>query len=318
MKTEGFRTECLPLEQVFRKKYVLPNELLLWESFDNFKNLNVDKRNLFVFFLFYYDELVGGIIYYEKKYVGIFKLGSSPHTNLAVPYGHLYIKEQENLRTQEQLNHIFIQEFTKHIRRAGYIRFFLLIPPEFTDIREFLWNHWTLVPKYTYLLDIDHIRKSGIDNYFGKKLRNIIKTTKKQLQIRNINAEQFYSCYRDAYAYQQKSPPLGLTFFKRLKQTSGAYFLGAFDDVHLTSGVVLFEQKNKSFYISSGSKIKYRNSNGVSLILYEYIKHMVEKKKGIHMFDLVGANTPKVAHFKSIFEPYLQQYFFAEFKPFII
>jgi len=318
MKTEGFRTECLPLEQVFRKKYVLPKELQLWESFDNFKNLNVDKRNLFAFFLFYYNELVGGIIYYEKKYLGIFKLGSSPHTNLAVPYGHLYIKRQENVRTQEQLNHIFIHELTKHILRAGYIRFFILIPPMLTDMREFLWNHWRVVPKYTYILDIDHIRKSGIENYFGKKLRNIIKTTKEQLDIRKINVKQFYSCYKDTYAYQQKFPPLSLNFFKRLKQTPGANFIGAFSNGRLTSGVTLIEQKNKSFYISSGSKIKYRNSNGVSLILYEYIKYTVEKKTEIHMFDLVGANTPKVAHYKSIFEPYLQEYFFAELKPFFV
>ncbi|KKQ80098.1 MAG: hypothetical protein UT01_C0019G0001, partial [Candidatus Daviesbacteria bacterium GW2011_GWA1_38_7] len=197
MKAEGFTTKVLDLDFVLREKVILPESLLLWGDINNFKKLNYDHRQIRFLLMYYYGELVAGVGFYEKRLLGLLKIGSSPHTNLEVQFGHIYIKRQEGQRANEQLLEIFIQSLTKYIKNNNYAYFYLALPPHITDIREFKWQNWKITPNYTYVLDLKQIKKVGLSTFVGKKMRNIIKYAKIDLSVKKISAQDFYQCYEE-------------------------------------------------------------------------------------------------------------------------
>lgn len=311
MKTQGFTVYHGSLKEALSKKMSLPENLALWGDFQNFERLNFDHREINVFLLSYYNEIVAGITYYEKNLFGILKTGYAPHPNLSVPFSSFYIKAQDSQRAQEQLLEQFTKAFSKFIKgKFGY--FNLIFPSSVLDIREFLWNDWEIQPRYTYVLDFKEIKKIGLSIYVGKKLRNIIKYVKEELIIKPITAKEFFACYEATYLRQNRPSPKPLSFFQKLYTLKNMVFFGAFNEGKLTSGVVVCEHENTAYFIAAGALDDHKNSNGVTFLLYAYIESLLENsEKTIQKFDFVGANEKNIAYFKSCFQPTLEFYFAA-------
>lgn len=313
MKNQGFIIRILTLSEACKEKINLPTEMALWGDFSNFDRLNYDKRIIKLFLIFYYDDLVAGLTFYEKKYFSFLKIGSSPHTNLEVQFAHLFVKKQDSQRANEQLNEIFVENLTKFIKDNNYCYFSLNLPPKYSDIREFKWHGWQINPLYTYILNLNEIRERGLSVFVGKKVRNIIKYAKQRLTVRKINAEQFYSCYEDTYKRQGKKVPHPKSLFKNLIDLENVTTLGAFAGKELTSAIIFCQVDDTSYYITSGIKEKFHNSNGTTLLVYHYLEQVLVGRN-IKKIDLFGANTKNVSYFKSCFDPKLELYFRAVYR----
>jgi hypothetical protein len=313
MKVQGFTTKNILLADSIKENISLPKELLLWGNVENFALLNIDKRLIKVFLLYYFDEIVAGILYYEKEmFYGRIKTGFSPHPDISVPYGHVYFKKQDSIRAQEQLYEVFIQEVTTFITREKFSSFSISLPSEITDMREFYWHTWEITPRYSYTLNLEKVKEDTLSIYVGKKVRNIIKYVREELSPKSITAQEFYQCYKDTYLRQGKPCPKPLVFFTQLQTIPNIQFLGAFDNKtqELTSGIIIGEVDDKAYFVTAGALDKYHNSNGVTLLLYLYFEKLLsETTLRIRSFDFVGANTKKVAYYKSCFQPDLLQHF---------
>ncbi|KKQ80647.1 MAG: Methionine adenosyltransferase, partial [Candidatus Daviesbacteria bacterium GW2011_GWA1_38_7] len=108
----------------------------------------------------------------------------------------------------------------------------------------------------------------------------------------------------------------GLTGRKIIMDTyggAGRHGGGAFSGKELASSIIFCEVGKTAYYITSGVRDKYHSSNGTTLLLYSYIEQLLEKGE-IEILDLFGANTKKVAYFKSFFDPQFLLYFTATYK----
>lgn len=307
MKAEGFTFEVYTYSDIKRKKIALPGEMLLWGNFDNFQLLNYDSREIKVAVLKYFGEIVAGISFYEKTYFGFLKIASSPHTNQEVQYGHLYIKNQDSQRAREQVLSEFAAMLKKIIQIRHYLYFQISLPPSLLDTRSFK-KDWIIKPNYTYILDMEKIRKTGLPIYVGKKVRNIIKMARKKIKIKPISAKEFYKCYSETYKRQGKTPPLSKILFEKLHQLENATFLGSFIDRKLAGGMTFVDYMDTSYYITSGTIEKFNKSNSSEFLLYSQLEGLINNRQ-IKYVDLFGANVEKVAYFKAAFEPTVRLYF---------
>lgn len=318
MKIQGFTHKNLPLSQALKQGIILPDSLSLWGSFSNFDVLRDENFIPTVFLLYYYDEIVAGLLYLEQSFCKIFKVGFSPHPNQSIPYAHLYVKPQDSQRADEQLLTEFVTRLSALVKRE-FLSFTIVFPPEFEDMREFKWSRWTIEPRYTYYVPLNEVKQQGLASFVGKKIRNIIKNTKATLQIRPISASEFFDCYHQTYKRQHKKTPKSLTFFKQLSSLSNMHFYGAFEENILTSGIVICEAGDTSYFVSSGALDNHYSSNGVTYLLYDYIENILtnSEKGNIISFDLVGANSKRLALFKTNFQPRLSVYFSVTKKSFL-
>lgn len=313
MKDQGFVFVTLPLLDAV-KKYSLPLELGLWGTFSNLNQVNYDRRAVYISLLFYYDDVVAGITFFEKRVAHVIAVASSPHGNAEIQFGHIYMKNLEGQRDKEHTSEVFVKELTGMIRKRNYLSFHIAFPKKYMDMRAWQRYKWSIVPSYTYILHIALIRRLGLREYIGKKLRNIIKNTSTELAIRRINARDFYACYQDTYARQRRKAPHPLAFFSRLGQMPNYSFFGAFAGKRLTSGMVFCEYGDTSYYITSGVKHAFSQSNGTTFLLYDHLRSLIDNPR-IKYLDLYGANTKKISYFKAIFNPRVQLYFSAYYRP---
>jgi len=308
MKIDGFKFAEITLIQAL-KKYNLPEELKLWGDFRNFVKLNYDHRPIKVLTTTYFEKLVATIVIFEGKKYKILPFASSPHTNLETPFGHIYLEEQKSQRDKEQLWAFLVENLDQYIKKR-YLYFSLILPAQLTDIREFQRKNWQSKIHFTYLLDLEKIRQETVNKYVGKKVRNLVKYADLALEIKKISATEFYSCYTDTYARQNKKSPHPLIFFDRLSKLKNSIFWGVFDkkSQSLAGGIIFIEVGSKAYYLTSGIKQEFFNSNAITLLIYKYLENLVDKPE-IKTFDLFGAGSPQVAYFKSIFNPQLQPFF---------
>lgn len=317
MKSSGFEKRYLDLTPEACKD--LPSSLSLWGNFENYSKINTSDLKLKMLLLYYYGELAAGLIFYEKKHYKYIKAAYSPNLNTSVPFGHIYIKKQDSLRAQEQLMEKFVEEITNIISQENYVNFTLCLHPEISDIREFIWGGWKVIPRFTYILNLEEIRRKGLSEFVGKKIRNIIKNTNQTLIIKPISAKDFYLCYRDTYERQGKKPAKTKEYFSKLEKINNISFLGAFENDELSSGIVVCESGEAAYFITSGSINKYYNNNGVTHLLYHYIGELLKKDgQKIKIFDFVGANTKNVSHFKANFNPKPVSYFMVKKQKIIV
>jgi len=307
MKSEGFTYEIYTDKEVRRKKISLPQEMLLWGDFDNFQLLNYDFRKVRVAVLKYFGEVVAGICFYEKSYLSLFKIASSPHTSQEVQFGHIYIKNQDSQRAREQILNKFAEMLRFVIKKYNYIYFLISLPPNVVDTRAFKQN-WQVNPNYTYLLDVKKIFNMGLPEYVGKKVRNIIKMASKEIKIKPISAAEFYECYSATYKRRGLVPALPKVLFEKLHNMNNSVFLGAWINKKLAGGMVFVDYIDCSYYITSGTIEEFSKSNSSELLLYTQIEHLLHDDK-VKYIDLFGANVEKVAYFKAAFEPEVKLYF---------
>lgn len=309
MKTEGLHEEKLTLEEALRRGIDLPKSMSMWGDYANFGKMDYDKRKINVFLLYYFEDIIGGLIYFEKTSAKLMKRGESPRTNFSVPYAHIYLKEQDSQRAQEQLLKEFFGRVSKIVDRE-LSAFELSLPPTITDIRELIWSGWKVEPNYTYTLDLDEVKSVGLSEYVGKKVRNIIKYAKLELVVKPISAQDFFSLYKDTYSRQGRKSPKPKVFFDKLSTLDNMYFLGSFLGNRLTSGVVIGEVGDTAYLVLCGNSNELHNTNGNSLLIYDYIEKVLGRNERlIKKFDFAGANDEKIGYFKSNFQPKVQMYF---------
>lgn len=309
MKIEGIHQEELSLAKAIIRGIDLPKSMSLWGDFANFKRLNYDKKKINVFLLYYYENIIGGLVYYEKSFAKLMHVGESPQANFSIPYAHIFLKKQDSPRAQEQLLREFFGRLSKTIDKK-LLAFDLSLSPVITDVRELAGNGWRVEPRYTYTLDLDEIKQVGLSEFVGRKVRNIIKYARLKLTVKPISAGDFFNLYQDTYLRQGRKSPKPKVFFEKLSTLNNMIFLGSFLEDKLTSGIVIGEVEDTAYLVLCGNSNELHGTNGNSLLIYNYIETVLDKNERIiKKFDFVGANNERIGYFKSNFQPKVQMYF---------
>lgn len=113
---------------------------------------SIYQENFFKYGIFDNDsQLIGGFqLYREKRAMLNFYRNSpySPHIGL------FFENKSQNKSNQLSFEKSIIHLISEYVSKLPYQILSFALPPEFIDMQPFIWNHYKVIPNYTYRLDL--------------------------------------------------------------------------------------------------------------------------------------------------------------------
>lgn len=181
--------------------------------------------------------------------------------------------------------------------------------PAMDDIRVLNWIKWQVVPYFTYLIDLKTYDLSKSD-WSSSTRRNFNKHTAAYTIEEDIaHAGSCIALCAAGYTRSNRPFPMSPDALNRIaadlhaQQMVRTFVAIPQGEKTPRAGVVVLQDARRAHYWIAGS------DPGPAMTVL--IGHMLEtlKASGIHTFDFVGANTPRIAEFKRRFGPTLTPYY---------
>jgi len=167
----------------------------------------------------------------------------------------------------------------------------------------YVWKGFKIEPKFTYrfeeLNDVDSIW-SG----FKENIKTDIKKANKQVVVRDdMDIDVLIDLVKKTYKRQNRKTPINLNIIKNLDTTlknhNSRKLLVAVDvDNNIHAAAYYVYDKERCYYLMSGSDPLYRNSGAGSLLIWEGIKFAANVSK---TFDFEGSNIEDIERFFKAF-----------------
>ncbi len=184
----------------------------------------------------------------------------------------------------------------------------MAFPPGFMDIRSFQWAGATVIPRYTYIMDLNEFSEENYTWGLKKKLRMARDAS---LTFGTCGVEQLTELQDLSYKRHGRRSPVSRDMISRvLSNLNSAGMIELYcvknKDGRVLAAVGLLVTKEASYFYVVGTNTE--GERGASALLYHEILN-VGKQAGKSFVDFCGANTPTINLFKSAFGPRLQVYF---------
>ncbi len=264
-------------------------------------------------------ELYPYIIYKEETPIGIvplfmvkkfhMKFCFSPPIRTAIPFlgpifsNYLDIKQNKKEQYIRAVS-ILIDDF---LRKNNVKYFSMVFPPEFLDIRPFLWNKYYVVPRFNYVFNLMY-GKEYLWKRMKKGLRkNIIKTSKK-VDVRNGDEDDLKFIYKkvfERYREQKRKLSINMDYISKIYRNfkNNIQILVAEKNGKRISGMVNLKYKDCIYSWLGNTKTDLKGIYPNDLIIWKSIESGCEN--GYKYFYEIGANTPRIVRYKANFNPEL-------------
>lgn len=299
------------------------NEIEKWDSivdsspygtiFHTWKFLKIiekhTKTKLFPIIVYEGTKAIGIFpIFYQKKY--FIKAVFSPPPHVAVPYlGPIIIdydilrpfdREKIYLEFQKKIDDFLFQDL-----RSNYAM--LVLPRNLLDARPFIWTNYDVRPLYNYTKNII-IGEEKLWNQFRKNLRQgITRTIKKGVTIEEGFESDIYfihSSVNARYSEQNKkfSPTIDylIELYKSLYPLQVKIFISKFNCNAIGGSIYLCYKDNFIDWLG-GTKTSIEGLAANDLTTWESLKWAFKNK--FIFYEQIGANTERLAKYKSKYDP---------------
>ena len=184
----------------------------------------------------------------------------------------------------------------------------MVFPPGFSDIRSFQWAGATVIPQYTYIVDMADYSEAN----YTKSLKEVLRGAERSgLGGSTCGIEELTTLQKLSYERHGRHAPVDAGRLNRLLNAFDAAGLLRTSCVRNAQGDVLAGLtrlhfgKGSYFYVSGTNA---EGEKGASHLLYHEILKS-ENGADISFVDFCGANTPSINLFKSSFGPRLETHF---------
>ena len=280
-----------------------------WLTFCS-RELDLDLK---IFGCFKSEELLGGVPLFFHRWRGLLRVGDSvcslsPYTGIVIGSN---LAQEPDVRTHRF--HGVIDALCDVIEEESLNLLNITTPPEFRDLRPFLWRGWRETIRYTHHFDLT----GDIDAKLHRKIRNIIQNAPEQgISIEeSADIDSFQRLYSTTFTRKNleglvKTRAFGkmLTTLKRLD--AGAMFAARLPEGNISNMAIVLWDSRRAYVLSAASDPVFFKSNGMTVLFY-YILHDM-KKRGIPEVDMMMANLPKLSKFAEKFNPRIVPYFSVE------
>ncbi len=272
--------------------------------------MNQSSVNTEIFGAYLQDELIGGCAIHSQKIINLFTLFTS--TFPLTPYGGFIIQPHESskVREREKYQNLIIEALINAFeqRRPHYID--LTMSPQFIDIRPFIWRNWQEKIKYCYIFRLSE----NISEKVSKNVRRSINKAKKLgiITKREWDKDIYWTLTLNTYKKQGIQPPFSQKLLFSLMDVIqenqwGEMWIAETPSGEAVSSEIVIWDNKMAYRWSAASHDQYNNTGAPSLLLYDIMKHLLERN--FHQFNLMAGNTPHLAKFISSFNPELVPYY---------
>lgn len=255
------------------------------------------------------DELIAG--------VGVTEVSRGPlrqaNTPVMAPYGgFMYTRESGENGDTDSRTLRSAETLIDHLQRNCH-HVLLSHAPAFGDIRPFSWRNWDQRVRYTYLLDITDTDR--LWRGFRDRAKRQIKKAADTVTIGgDIVPETLGAEYTRLFRERNVEPPLPprilIDMVRRLAPTGMLDIIATRDrDGELAALQVLVKGYDTVYTLVYGTVPEQRHTGADALMIWEAAR----RYSGTHArLDLVGANIPSIAFYKSGFGGTLTPHYVTE------
>ena len=271
----------------------------------------LDKK-LSIFGCFKNDQLIGGCSLFINNKLKFFKTASS--TTLMTPYGGVILSQSQSskVREKEHANSSIIKSLLD-VFNNNFHSIIITNPPEFVDVRPFIWNGWNSNILYTYYFNLE----KDIEKSISKNVRwSIKKAIKNGITIKkSSDTSLYYDLFSMTFKRQNLNPPVTKEFLEKMinllrSKNMGEMWIAETPTGEIASAEIIIWDNKRAYRWSAASHTDLKSTGSTSLILYEIFQDL--KNRGFKEINLMAANTPHLAKFISSFNPELVPYYVVE------
>ncbi len=214
----------------------------------------------------------------------------------------------ESKGQKQEFDRLMALQALEEFLSRSYSFYQLVFRPGFMDVRPFQWAGATVVPQYTYIVDLQNFSEEG----YTKSLREMLRGAERAgLNAGTCSVSDLVSLHQLSYERHGRRPPVAQGRLQSLLEKLDEAGLLSITcirnaDAKIIAGIASLRSAEGSYFFVAGTDAT--SEKGASHLLYHEILRS-EKDAGKSFVDLVGANTPTINLFKSSFGPRLEAYF---------
>lgn len=304
--------------QDFSKWDSLVNNSPQGTIFHNSRWLQIAEKhsssNLYLLVGYIGDEIIAGIPLFFIKRKGSNELFSPIGSGMIQHLGPV-IKNYNDLK-QNKREYYFV-EFQKALDNYLNIKFkpkrvSIVTSPNLNDARPYIWNGYTIIPKYNYSADITEL--STIWSGFKKELRkNILNAEKVNITIEMGGITEFKNVVESLsqrLGEQKRNLPVSMDYMLDLYNSFGREEINVMVANKMgkqVSGIIFTTYKDRISIWVGATKADIKGIYPVDLLQWKIMEW--GNKNGFKYCDILGANMQTNSFFKSRYNFHLDPYF---------
>lgn len=263
------------------------------------------------------EEPVGLFPVFETQ-AGPFTTVSSPPAMLdTLPLGPATLgTEGMKRRRVERVTRRFVEESLAWMEsRLDPDQIRVRTDPRFGDLRPFLWEGFDARPYYTYVVDVDRDEEELLGEFSRDARRNVRDADDVDYAIEVGGREDLETIVEQVLArHREMGEPLGIPaeFFLDVHDALPDDVLRPYVcrvDGEYTSGVAALEHGDVVYRWKGGAKT---DADLASSDVLDWHVMRETRDRGGRLYDLVGANVPRLCDYKAKFGPEPRTYYFLE------
>jgi hypothetical protein len=254
-------------------------------------------------------EIIGGVVLFQRQRLGVRAIMTPP----MMPYNGILFAPPGSRKGQRESkdNHEITSALLPVLEEKGHF-VSLMLSPSVIDIRPFQWRKWTVTSRYTYA---NSLKNPGeILEMFSHSARRRVRKASEE----NITFEEIHDSLpvillqEESYLRSGIKPPVRNELLQelctRLIPSNALRFFGArHPDGTLLSAQAVITSGTSAYLWFFGRRSLANQENGSSFLMWKIFSTLAGG--GISAIDLIGANTPSIAEFKSSFGGILTNYY---------
>jgi hypothetical protein len=240
-------------------------------------------------------KLIGGFVLQLSKKGGIRLVKSPPF----MPHNALFYNNISK-------NPAAVNGFHKKVFDA-IIEFFKSLSPavlscsfpgKYIDYQPFVWANYKVVPRYTYLLDLELSEEELWQNMAGERRNDMKKAEKDQVTFKfNDDHDVVMGLIMNSFQRNKAGvadKPVD-EILRKMSASGHGYSVTTWWQERPVATAYCITDKDTSFYILGGYDEVHRHKGAGALALWKSITHA--KSLGLKVFDFEGSMIPAVEHY---------------------
>ncbi|MCX6273404.1 MAG: GNAT family N-acetyltransferase [Bacteroidetes bacterium] len=261
-------------------------------------------------------KLVGGFILQEKSFPGGVFYKTLPFT----PHNGLFINNlSKNNATRIGYEKKILEAMAILLERPALSIKSFSFPQHIIDFQPFIWNHYKVNPRYTYIIDLSQPVGLIRQNLAGERRNDLNKADKDQVfSKKNDDPAKVVRLIMNSFA--RNKAEISHTQVERIvneltEKGLGFSYTAYWQEKPVATAYCIFDRET-AYYILGGYDEKNRHKGAGAQALWLSILHAQEL--GLGWFDFEGSMIPPVEHYFRGFGGQIIPFFTVNKAPFLV
>lgn len=241
-------------------------------------------------------NILASLPYYSQQSLGTKEIKKAPLTQNS----KMWIRFLENQKYEKRLSieMKMMDSIIDQIEQMNLTNYQQYFHYSMTNWLPFYWRGYSQTTRYTYVI----LDTSNLDEIYNNVNSNVLNSLRKAEKIVQVNEElsinEFYELNKKTFERQNLEIPYTFELISRIDQTCKernarkiVYCVDKNDQIHAAAYFVWDDES--VYYLMSGSDPQYRNSQSLTLLLFEGIKLASQLGK---KFDFEGSMKKNIEH----------------------